>query len=649
MTSAITVQQQTVSLAIVHHANQYMVTNGYENRVGISEIIGTPKSKTGLLPVLNLHQKYKVPLNLHISGTLLEAIAWHNPEFLDSVKELAHQGLLEIIGGVYGQNMMRFFSHEHNIRQLNEELRVYQKLLDWDPRRIKTFWPTERLWETETMAPLLTSSTLLNGRYKNVILDDRLLLSAAGDPSPRRTYDYDLSWDPSNFLMHRIRNGLGLRMLPIAFGLRRNIPPRTPSDFEKTRAQIEWLLDLSSNYRSQLIGVYADDMEKVAGIGWDTRGPLQFEAMLKWISEKHFIRTVRLSDWADIRPPMPERQIDTGAYTELVNDFGAGENFEAWYYDPRWKIYRNYYDWSEQRVRELDSQGADTALIELAWKILLATSWQTAWHTPRNGAHGENESDEGPSAWTRAITSHCRIAAIVAQAAYWMRHKDNQAHALAEDLDCDGYDEIVVMNDRLFAVFSPANGGRLVYLFTVSNSPGRMVVGNPIDDWNLLEDLHAYMDVPPNHPGALTDVGFEHDCYSTSIDMAKGDIAKVSFSNVEKNSSGVGIRKDITLKQGGDELLVGYTIPERLTKFSTESGFSPDYQQLLERGSSGLKELILNPDIRGWSNRDVAIEAGIDSGYALWDTPRREKFGHGYMLRITGYRSFRIWIKGSEC
>ena len=44
-----------------------------------------------------------------------------------------------------------------------------------------------------------------------------------------------------------------------------------------------------------------------------------------------------------------------------------------------------------------------------------------------------------------------------------------------------------------------------------------MVVGNPCDDWNFLEDLNRFMEVPRNHPGAFADVGFENDEYACEI------------------------------------------------------------------------------------------------------------------------------------
>src|SRR5207245_5147841 len=133
MNTAVTVQREVATLAIVHHANQYMVTDGYDNRVGISGIVGTSSSQTGLLRVLKLHERYRDPFSIHISGTFLESLAWHNPDFLSELNRLAGLGLLELIGGSYGQNMMRFFSPEHNLRQMKEELLLYRRYLDWDP------------------------------------------------------------------------------------------------------------------------------------------------------------------------------------------------------------------------------------------------------------------------------------------------------------------------------------------------------------------------------------------------------------------------------------------------------------------------------------------------------------------------------------
>jgi hypothetical protein len=78
----------SVPFAFVHHANQYLITEGYENRPGLKAILGSPCANIGLERVLHLHRVYRIPANIHVSGTLLEAIAWHVPAFLDDISKL---------------------------------------------------------------------------------------------------------------------------------------------------------------------------------------------------------------------------------------------------------------------------------------------------------------------------------------------------------------------------------------------------------------------------------------------------------------------------------------------------------------------------------------------------------------------------------
>lgn len=645
--AATTVSRQGASLAIVHHGNQFLITDGYADRMGISDVVGTPTSPTGFLRILALHEKYRVPANLHLSGTLLEALAWHRPEFLARVRSLARLGLLEMVGGCYAQNIMRYFSPEHNQRQLAEELLLYETLLDWDPRKVTTFWPTERVWETASMAPALTDETLPNGGYRNVLLDDRLLHASGGNPSPRALYDYAHRLDPANFAVYGIAGGMGLRAIPISYHLRRNIPPRDDDTLERTKSQVHWLLDVNDDHEDRLLGVYADDMEKVAGVGWDPDGPDQFERFLAWVSTDAGVKAVRLGEWTATHAPAGERTVDAGAYVELATEFNAGENYDGWYQDPRWTPYRDAYAWSEARVRELESAGADFNLMELAWKALLASSWETAWHTPKTGAHGNRLSDSGPSPWARAVASHSRLAAIVAEAAHWMQHQDGLCHATLVDVDHDGDPELVLKSDTLFAVFSAARGGRLVYLFAVRNPPGRLVVGNPIDDWNLLEDLHGFMDAPPNHPGAFVDVGAEHDAYAADVLESAGDSVQAVLRNANPESPYQGLEKLVTLRRGQPRVVAEYELPAGRDRLSVEVGVSPDYLQLLRAGTAGVQAHTLAANAVGWSNGDLRVDVGFVGGSVAFEAPRQEGFGHGYLARIAGPRTFKVWV-GAE-
>ncbi len=100
------------SLAIVHHANQYVIGDGYSDRQGMTDILGLRGAishPAGFLPLLRMHLDYGIPLNLHLSGTLIEALAWHCPQSFGFIKDLDRAGLLEIVGSTFSQNVMPFF------------------------------------------------------------------------------------------------------------------------------------------------------------------------------------------------------------------------------------------------------------------------------------------------------------------------------------------------------------------------------------------------------------------------------------------------------------------------------------------------------------------------------------------------------------
>ena len=282
------------------------------------------------------------------------------------------------------------------------------------------------------------------------------------------------------------------------------------------------------------------------------------------------------------------------------------------------------------------SLDADPALIELAEKQLLASNWETAWHTPLAGAHGDPAGQGGPSAWVRALASHSRHAAVIAEAAFWMNHKDGEAHAYLYDIDGDGEEELILKNGKLFAVFTPRWGGRLVYLFSVDGPQGSMCIGNPCDDWNWMEELNKYMDAPRNHPGALADVGFEHDPCDPTVLLANGQAAHARLQNNCVGGAGYGLAKDVILSSSANNLLtVEYTLPESLPHLSVEFGFSPDYLNLLRHGRSSLKPYHA-PGARGWRVGDTTIWMKPENGgHIVWAKPYQEEFGHGCVIRLS--------------
>jgi starch synthase len=585
----------------------------------------------GMLGVLAMHAAHKVPLNLHISGTLLEAVAWHCPSFIPKLRGYLDTELIEVVGSSYGQNIMRFFGPDYNRRQLNEELYLYQTLLGVDPSKVKTFWPPERVWETRAMAPVLRDAALFNEGYRYVILDDRTLLSQRDRSLPRALFDKGTHWTPDVYRAHEIENGMGLIALPIATRLRRSIPPKQDEDWRCVRRELEALLvHTAAIEEGNLLALYADDMEKVIGV-WGADGPPRYAEFLEWVASSAWIKPVRLTDWARANPPAGRRKVETGTFAELAQEFEAGEGYEKWFHSEQWAPYREHFEWTECRVREAKSAGGDPALIELAEKQLLVSNWETAWHTPATGAHGDPTDSGKPSPWARALTSHCRHAAVTAEAARWKSERDGLAHVEIRDADHDGEPDLVFKNDGLFAFLSKRWGGRVVMLYTIDGPRGAMVVGNPCDDWNFLEDLNCFMETPRNHPGAFADVGFENDEYACKV-VSEGERACVQLTNIQRESAARGLIKTYTFDAASPALNVHYQLPPTLDGLSVECGLSPDYLTLLRCGSN-VVEPVGALTSRGFAAGSVSVVMEVAPEIA-WEKPLQEWVGHGRTLRV---------------
>jgi hypothetical protein len=70
-----------VPFAIVNHADQYLITEGYGDRHGLRANLGSVETKSALSWVLEPHFIYDTPVNLRFSGSPPEAISWHQPAF----------------------------------------------------------------------------------------------------------------------------------------------------------------------------------------------------------------------------------------------------------------------------------------------------------------------------------------------------------------------------------------------------------------------------------------------------------------------------------------------------------------------------------------------------------------------------------------
>lgn len=627
----------SIPIAIVHHANQYLITNGYDNRPGIDEIIGSPDATSGLRAVFDLHSQYNIPFHLHISGTFIEACAWFDPLFLEEIVELRKSGLVEIIGSTYAQNIMPLFDSEHNRYQVEEELRLFETWLESEISEVTGFWVPERVWNTQKLANVLTDTSLPNGGFQYVLVDDRLILSKAS----RENFDLNPRFIPELFEAHRIEGSQGLIALPLSYEMRLSVPFETEKHEQRLNILMSQMQQEIINGRD-LIAIYGDDMEKVAGIPpWNPHAVEHYRCFLEWLINRQDVTPVLLQSWLANHKIQPQRPIGTGTYRELATEFGAGEDYLNWANSQAWAPYQRNLIKTWEELKKLASKIAHpSSLLELARKHMLACTYETGWHDAPNSIHSDPDSKGValPAPWARAVASHVRTTSILMEAVKWEQdfNSSSLVDAFAEDIDNDGHKEVIIRNNTLAAVISPRFGGRIIYLFFYKENDGQLIIGNPSDDWNWLEDLNDFMDVPINHPGALADYGFEHDSYEVqSLTIKDQQEIELVIVNKQSNSAAYGMTKHFLLKKGQGEINIKYDhIPSNILPLSLDIGLSPDYLRLLRLGRSDILPY-QNENKRGFQNGKVFSWVSLKSENIIWRMPRIPIFGHGFCLGLT--------------
>jgi len=122
--------------AFVHHGNQGLTyTEVFYGQY--------PQETSGFDEVLEVHEATNIPGNFHMSGTLMPAAEWHNPEFNDWLETGAANGWVAMMTSALGQHMMPFVQNDMNNWSVQIECDMVDYRYNYIPR---VAWVPERVW-----------------------------------------------------------------------------------------------------------------------------------------------------------------------------------------------------------------------------------------------------------------------------------------------------------------------------------------------------------------------------------------------------------------------------------------------------------------------------------------------------------------------
>jgi hypothetical protein len=587
-------------------------------------------------PFLDLFESYSdLKVALHTSGSLMEWLDVHHPEYLDRLAKHIRAGRIEIIGGAFFEPILAMIPPRDRVGQIRGYRTWLQNRLGAE---VRGMWIPERVWEQSMTGDLVEAGV------EYIILDDSHF-KAAG-LAEDQLFGYYLTED----------DGKLLRVFPGSEKLRYVIP------FAAVHESIDYMRSLAER-QPGAVAVFADDGEKFGS--WPgTKGPVYEQGWLRQffdqvLANRDWIQMTTPSETIENVPPLGKIYIPEGSYREMTEWVLPPDRLMA-YEDarkaiqttPQWGTISRFVRgglWQNFLVKYPESGEMYSRMMmvsqRLAQHLSGSESAVPAPHVGQNGRPGASREELLQEARTELYRGQCNCP-------YWhgafggvyLPHLRNGIYqhliaaenlldraagrnepwveALSDDFNLDGRPDLKLANDRIVALVMPNRGGQLYeldvrsichnLLATLSRRPEayhRQVLAGPegaggsVIDANVQvkfkqADLDRHLQYDSYQRKSLLDHFYDDNVSAEAVQqnlaMERGDFlggayeAKLRRSpdrvqaQLTRNGNAWGvplrITKGITVEAGSSTMEVVYLIEglprDRSFHFSVEFNFS---------------------------------------------------------------------------
>lgn len=515
--------------ATIAHGNQSLNRgDSMRDRIYISAARTGVGAPSGFRLTLDTHRLFQVPINIHMSGTLLTAINWiedPNPiydgrAFIDYVGSFVDANQAQNpgmkIGGVFSEHIMPFFVGEVNLNSIEHFDNLTRELWGIDGTDMKVMHIPERVVNSVAGSRDVWDD-IVDSPYIATVIDEVAHIRNWLYPNDPWTGIGGQYGVPRQHKIHRV-NGV------YCFQINDNEDHYKfwPQD---GGANMNWRLNLlwkALDTDQEQLTLIFDDWEALAGYSFGSgynNNALQYNDVIRWVANKPWIEVVTLAEILDraTNPSNPRysanwviEQGDIGNKPFDTYDYlhhATEDSYENWYYGSALEeSFRNAVPVisgvvgngtpmpSGKIFGELGTPGTiihdtwqavrnapNNRLRALAEKAYHSMIYETAWHDEDNTNYERTpESNykqwrfpdttyDRVSGWAFTLHNHLRGVTITTTAAQWVEAVKTGSRPAgvtvsAVDLDQDGQPEYVLANERLWLAFE-ARGGRCVQAY----------------------------------------------------------------------------------------------------------------------------------------------------------------------------------------
>lgn len=427
-----------LSVALLFHFNQHFTEYAR---------MGSQVCYRGLLKVLRSHPQLK--FNIHISGTLIHALNWLDPEPLNLIRAGLDDGQFELLGSTYAQNIPYASDDWDNARQIELHRATLKGIFGVEPT---VFWNAERCWR-QSLVPVIAA-----GGYQWTLVEDHILRQAGAT-------------DPFTFKTSLADHALNIITDDEPFKVKFNFA----AWFGRNAQVLDYLKQKAAHPQAdRWCLAYAEDAEALGLWDWEqglvpNQTWAHLDRLLTALEHEPNLRLIKLSD---APPPTTElTPIPDGAAAWMnaslarsglpYHEDGYADWFDFNRRSPKLIHFRQTYSIVRFKMGPPPQTPAAHRLYRAALHVYLAHQYEFGCI----GVGGLNYPG-----WENARAAI--LLAIAAQEA-----ENPREFVLIDDCNGDGSDEVLISDGKQLIITS-AYGGRLLYWFDLTS--GQQLIGNQL-------------------------------------------------------------------------------------------------------------------------------------------------------------------------
>ncbi|MDD3806792.1 MAG: DUF1926 domain-containing protein [Candidatus Marinimicrobia bacterium] len=515
-------------------------------------------------PFIKVLEKHpSVAVSIHYSGSLLEWLMKHKPEFFDTIKYLVRRGNIELISGGFYEPILPAIPEKDAVGQIAKQNQFIRNHFGYEPYGL---WLAERVWE-----PHLASYIEEAGLHYTFI-DEFNFMSTGIYEKPFKGY-YNTE-----------ENGHTLGVFPLSYQLRAMIPWADPEEI------IHYLKTLLTDNIQDVItviddgeklGLHPGTYERVYEHGW-------LDQFMTLLEGTPFITTKTVKEYWKSFPPKGLVYLPTCSYFDMGRqtlNCDVRKDFETFlktlednHIDDLARPFVRGGIWRNSLTKYPESNWLQKRMHQVSRKYYLLASrykrndclrmiHEDLWRSMCNNAYWYNISGGLYLPHLRAALWKHLIRAEKEIDKRLYNQGDNSYLREELDINRNGFTEIALSSQNIHAVFSSKYAGSLIEFdyrpvnYNICNTIARYKEydcdpkdGDAYDFYPRHSLLERYFDIEINPQGLMNNAYKEaSDFLNEPVDICRDSNSDcVVFTRKGWiNWQRCNLRKSITMKKDG--------------------------------------------------------------------------------------------------